>query len=629
MILTEDKIAEIKAASDIVDVVGDYVHLKRAGQNFKGLCPFHNEKTPSFNVNPSLGIFKCFGCGEAGDVISFLTKKEGLSFIEAVRTLAGRAGIDIPEEQGPSDPNVSIRESAYQALHFAGRFYHNALVQSEEGRERGLSYFLDRGLEQATIRKFGLGYSYKSPNALQKAAKKAEINNQHLREAGLVAVSEENGDIYERFRGRVMFPIFSHIGKVVGFGARVLPDDTHPAKYINSPESTVYSKSRVLYGLYQARNAIRSREEVLLVEGYMDVISLFQHGIENVVAASGTSLSQEQVQMAARYARRFILLFDADSAGAAATERTIDVILGEGYPAYVVSLPSGSDPDSFVKQFGARSFEKYIRDKRQSFVEFKVARAREAGLLDTPEGQTRAIEQVLKTLARIPSYSEYHSMWEGYLLQAANQLKVHDLALRNQFPKLMRSAITNQEKRESSRPDRREMVEEEVRREIKMRPEENELIRLMLEHGNSMVEHILSHMALEEFTAGAVRQTVEYLLEQFQEGAIKRDRFTQGEYGDDVQRIAAGALVDSYTASPNWKRDYGIEVPRYNADPYEAAAGAMTQLKMDRIREAIGMEQQKYFTAEKAGEDVRPFLQKIQDLNTLRVDIESGAFLEE
>lgn len=628
MIIPEDKIAEIKAATDIVDVVGDYVQLKRSGRNFMGLCPFHNEKTPSFNVNPAMGIFKCFGCGEAGDVISFLTKKEGISFVEAVRTLAGRVGIEIPEEDGPTDPHASTRESAYQALHFAGRFFHDTLVQSEEGRERGLSYFIDRGLEQTTIRKFGLGYSLKSPNALRQAAEKSNVNPESLRQAGLISVSEENGDVYERFRGRVMFPIFSHIGKVVGFGARVLPGDTHPAKYVNSPEGVVYSKSRVLYGLYQARNAIRASSEVLLVEGYMDVISLFQHGIENVVAASGTSLSQEQVQMAARYGKRFVLLFDADSAGAAAAERTIDVILGEGYPVYVVSLPDGTDPDSYVKQFGAEAFRKYVRDKQQSFVTFKVDRAKLAGLMTTPEGQMQATEAVLQSLARIPANPEYFGMWEGYLRQAALALGIPDMHLRHQFPKLIRSATTNKAKPDPPQRPTEDSLQEEVRHEVEMSPEEGELIRLMLEQGMSMVEYILTHMALEEFTDGPVRQTIRHLLEQYQEGAIQRNRFIQGDYGDDVQRITAGVLVDSHSTSPNWKRNYGIEVPHYNAVPYEAAGGAMTQLKLDRIREAIRMEQQKYFAAEQSGEDVLPHLKVIQDLNALRVEVESGAFLE-
>jgi len=636
MMIPEDKVEEVKAATDVVDVVSDYVRLKKAGSNFKGLCPFHNERTPSFNVNPSMGIYKCFGCGEGGDAISFLMKVEGLGFTETVRMLAERAGIDLPEE-GARDPHGDEKEAVLHALRFAARYYFDQLTKTDEGRRRGLAYFESRGLAPETIKKFGLGYAPDQWDGLLKAAAEAQVKPEILDAAGLVLPNKSGAGFHDRFRERVMFPIFAHVGKVLGFGGRVLPDsapptgDYVPPKYINSPETRVYHKSRVLYGLYQGKQAIRGAEEVILVEGYTDVISLHQAGVQNVVASSGTALTPEQVRALGRYAKRVLLLYDADSAGAAAALRGIDLILREGLAAYVVALPDGSDPDSFVQQFGGEAFRKYLQKHRQSFVHFKVAAARRAGTLGTPEGQAETANAILASIAQIPDTVAQ----DGYIRIAAEQLGVPDIHLRTQFRDVLRDerAAPRREERnapppEVHAPDAATPDAPAAPVRFMMRPEEGALIRLMLQHGRPMVEHVLSHMALDEFSPGPVRQTVELLLAQYERGAIDRDAFVDGTHGPLVQKIATGVLVDRHAVSENWSLKQGIRVPGMNAEPYEAAASAMTLLKLDRVNEAIALVNRQTFAAEQAGEDLTDLQHRMQQLQQLRGRIERREFFD-
>ncbi len=326
MRIPEETIEAIRAAIDIVEVVGEYVPLRRRGANWFGLCPFHEEKTPSFSVNPHLGIFKCFGCGRGGDVFAFIQQIEHVSFVEAVRMLAERAGIPLPDgEEEADDP----RPALYHALRFAARFYFEQLTQSEAGQV-ARAYLKQRGIHPEAVRRFGLGYAPNAWDALLKAATEAGIRSEVLEQAGLVLPRKERGGYYDRFRHRLMFPIFSHTGRVVGFGGRLLEPDPEQPKYINTPETPVYHKGRILYGLYQARQALRTQEEAILVEGYTDVIALHQAGIEHVVATSGTALTPDQARLLARYVRRVVLLFDADAAGQQAALRSIELFLERG-----------------------------------------------------------------------------------------------------------------------------------------------------------------------------------------------------------------------------------------------------------------------------------------------------------
>ncbi|MGH2568688.1 MAG: DNA primase, partial [Bacteroidota bacterium] len=324
MRIPNEKIEEIRAANDIVEVVSAHAPLKKRGKNFVGLCPFHQEKTPSFTVSADKQMYHCFGCGRGGNVFTFVMEFEKVSFVEAVRSLATRAGIAIPETETQYEQSGEI-ENLYNACRFAGLHFYTNLLQSDEGKA-ALDYFHRRGFTDETIRTFGLGYSLNSWDGLLQKAQEEGIGTDYLVKAGLVR-TREDGSLYDYFRGRAMFPIFSTTGRVVGFGARKLRDDDPLGKYINSPETPVYNKSRVLFGLFQAKDAIRAENNALMVEGYADLISLYQAGFQNVVASSGTALTEEQVQLIGRYTKDLTLVYDADSAGSQATLRGVDVVL--------------------------------------------------------------------------------------------------------------------------------------------------------------------------------------------------------------------------------------------------------------------------------------------------------------
>lgn len=645
MRIADQTVEEVRSVADIVEVVGDYVRLKKRGTNYIGLCPFHTEKSPSFNVNPGIGIFKCFGCGEGGDVFAFVGRMEQVPFPEAVRLLAERYGVVIPE----TDEEASVsseQESIIEALRFAARFFHDHLVNDPAG-EPARVYLKQRGITPATARKFGLGYAPDRWDALLGAAEAAHVSVEVLEKAGLVLSRKDGSGWYDRYRHRLIFPILSHVSKVLGFGGRILVDDKDQPKYVNSPETLVYHKSRVLYGLSHARKAIRGREEAVLVEGYTDVISLHQAGVEHVVASSGTALTSEQVKLLSRYARRVLLLYDADDAGVKAAARGIELCLEGGMVPYVVALPDGEDPDSFVRNHGAAAFEDYLKKHRREFVSYLHERARRDGLLDAPDTRAAAQHAVVATIARIPD----PLLLESYLQQAASVFDVPDVYLRRALKAGQGSRRTTQRddnERAGSPPERyvsdevdpgrnaqagnglvvsRRSAETDRSRSLpNVLPEEKTLMRLMLEHGMDLVGHVLTRTSLDEFTEGPAREAAARLVEQYQAGAIDRTPFLDGTFGPDVQSFAAEVMTDVHEPSLGWIK-LKIEVPRLNEDPVAAADSAMTLLKLDRLDERIVETRRSVFEAEQTGEDFRALQEQLLELYEWRRQIEDRQFL--
>ena len=345
---TVDKILD---AADIVDVVSDFVHLRRRGSNYVGLCPFHNEKTPSFSVSRSKGICKCFSCGKGGSPVNFIMEHEQMSYYEALKYLAKKYNIEVKERELTDEEKQaqSERENMLLVNDFALKNFEDNLFNTDEGRSVGLSYFYEREFTDSTIKKFHLGYSMEGRSELYNAIKKNGYNPTYAIESGL-CIKGEHG-VYDRFKGRVMFPVLNIAGKVIAFGGRTLKKD--PAKYVNSPESIIYKKKNELYGLYQAKQAIVKKDKCFLVEGYTDVLSMHQAGIENVVASSGTSLTEGQIRLIHRFTDNITVLYDGDSAGIKASLRGIDLLLAEGLNVKVLLLPDGDDPDSFAKKHNA------------------------------------------------------------------------------------------------------------------------------------------------------------------------------------------------------------------------------------------------------------------------------------
>lgn len=631
MYIPEDKIEEIRAASDVVEVVGEYVKLKQRGTNFVGLCPFHKEKTPSFNVNPGLGIFKCFGCGAGGNAFQFLMRIESLGFPEAVKILAAKAGIVIPENQEEQKQSSEV-ESIFHALRFAGRFFYQQLTQEATGQE-ALAYLTNRGFTPETIKKFGLGYAPEAWDGLLVAAEKEKIDVQFLEKAGLVIPRKDKSGYYDRYRNRVIFPIFSHLSKVIGFGGRILTAEKNQPKYINSPETRVYHKGRVLYGLHQSKQAIRKREQVLLVEGYTDVISLFQAGIEHVVATSGTALTPEQIKLLKRYTNQVLVLYDSDSAGAAAALRGIDLLLAQGVTVYGLELPEGEDPDSYVRNHGAEAFEKYMVEQRKDFIAFIYELAKRSGQLQTPEGEGKLTRSILNSIARMPDAT----MHEPFIRRASHVLGIPDIKLFGELSKMLKNAPAATPALPEEIPPMPEMpavytddAEQSFDIEVPgvVLPQERLLILLMLAHGKSLVEFIMGNMSIDEFSPGVVRKTVDAILNMYNDGKVNKDKLIEGAYGNLVQEFVTDVLMQRHELSKNWSRKQNINVPQFNEDPNEAAAGAMVLLKGRRVKEAMEQLKQQIFLARQSGGDIGKLTEKMMALLTLQQQIKEREFLD-
>ncbi|HRI80354.1 MAG TPA: DNA primase, partial [Cyclobacteriaceae bacterium] len=494
--ISRETIDEVRNRIDIVDVISDFVSLKRSGQNYKALSPFNNEKTPSFFVVPGKGIFKDFSSGKGGDAITFVMEHEGMSYTEAIRYLAKKYGVEIQEDAQSEAlrEKQTEREGLYILMNFAKDFYKENL-KTDEGKSIGLSYFHERGFNDRTISKFELGYALDGWSNLMDAAIKSNYNKELLEKTGLVVKNDE-GRTYDRFRGRVIFPVLNLTGKVIAFGARMMGKDKNQPKYINSPETEIYHKSNVLYGLYQGKNAIRQHDNCFLVEGYTDVISMHQADVENVVASSGTALTEEQIKLIRRFTENVTVLFDGDAAGIKAALRGIDLILKGGLNVRVVLLPDSEDPDSYSRKVGTSAFQKYLAQKSQDFISFKSGLfALEAG--NDPIRKAESIKEIVGSISLIPDPVKR----SVYLQETSNQLKIAEAVLITELNKILVQERKKKEReqfqtsRQSDSEDT-ELLTESVR-ELTQAPvdikdmvyyQERETIRLMLNYADHSIE---------------------------------------------------------------------------------------------------------------------------------------------
>ncbi|MFO0495792.1 MAG: DNA primase, partial [Flavobacteriia bacterium] len=433
-------IDEIMQTSRIEEVIGEFVNLKRAGSNLKGLSPFTDEKTPSFVVSPAKQIFKCFSTSKGGTVVSFLMEKEHYSYPEALRWLADKYGIQIPEEAPATAEQlaaISERESLYIINEFAKDHFFNTLHETEEGKAIALSYFEERGFRKDIIEKFQLGYCLNTGDDLTKAALGKGYKLEYLEKVGLVKSKEERQ--FDFFRGRVMFPIHSVTGRVLGFGGRTLFTDKKIAKYFNSPESIIYNKSEILYGLFYSKGDIIKYDNCFLCEGYTDVISMYQAGIQNVVSSSGTSLTKEQIKLIRRYTQNITILYDGDAAGIKASFRGIDLILEEGMNVKVVLFPEGEDPDSYSKKATSSELELYIKEHTQDFISFKADILLKGGETD-PIKKAELIRDVVQSVALIPDQITR----SVYIQSIASQFDISEQIVSNELIKLRKNTVSKQ-----------------------------------------------------------------------------------------------------------------------------------------------------------------------------------------
>lgn len=611
LMIPDEKKEEVRHAADIVEVVEDYVKLKRSGRSWKGLCPFHDEKTPSFHVTPDLGIYKCFGCGESGDVFNFVMEMEGVGFTEALRSLADRYGVSLPKEEDPEfDEEHHLREGIYHALRYAGVFFHRNLMETEEA-ERARQYLHERGYNREVIKKYGLGYAPNSGEKLFESAMDTGLNQEYLIEAGLAKPSQRGDGFYDTFRGRLMFPIFNPSGKVIAFAGRVLGSEK-TAKYINSPQTKVYNKSKVLYGVNFAKNDIRKTDEVILVEGYTDVISLQQYGINNVVASSGTSLTPQQMKLLHRYGDTITMIYDSDSAGQRAMKRGINIALEEGMDVKLLELPEGEDPDSFVRQFGKDSFLELKREESEDFLVYQIHKAQAEGKMDDPSQKKKVIAQVLESIAHMPDKVSR----ETYIQHLNGLVKVGDRALFEQLNKILKE-VKEERKKARERKKRRQEREAREQQQNPQRPQaplphspaphteafkeqqknnpprrepvppkkrpnyEKELIRLMLMYGRDMIDYIGSLCNEQQFEDKQLRKFYEDIIQRFKAGKeVSVETYADREH--PFPELVGEIVLEEHTVSERHHEKVGVQYKR-DRDPYMTAKGALKALKIHHL----------------------------------------------
>lgn len=558
---------EILAAARIEEVVGDFVNLKKRGTNFVGLCPFHTEKTPSFHVSPSKGIYKCFGCGKGGDAVSFVMEHEKFNYPEALRYLAQKYNVAI-EETGDvmkGQEDKMVKESLFIINQFAQQHFHDNLLKSKEGKTIGLSYFKERGINEDMIKKFMLGYALEDVTAFTKAALKNGYQADLLKKAGLI-VQKGNLDI-GFFHHRVVFPILNLSGKVVAFAARIMGKDERAPKYINSPETEIYHKSQLVYGIYHARNAIRKEDECFLTEGYTDVISMHQAGIENVVASSGTSLTQEQIKLIRRFTNNITILYDGDPAGVKAALRGLEMMAGEDVNVRVVLLPDGDDPDSFLHKKGSTALRDFIRNNKKHFLQFKT----ELLLADAgndPLKKADVIKDIVETLSKVPDLvkrtvlikecSKSLDVSEQILIAEVNKIK------RKQFNK---EAGTTYDQIPAPVSEIAVTQEDAKKQPHAEELQERDIVRLLLEYGKlkmsdeqSVAEYILSEVHEAPMNHIQYRIMLHEMDEQLQRGQVP-DHHTFMEHEDKTLRDITMEIISSpYIISENWNKMHDIYI---------------------------------------------------------------------
>ena len=566
-----ETIQNIIETARIEEVIGDFVSLKKRGANYLGLCPFHNEKTPSFSVSPSKGIYKCFGCGKAGNVVNFVMEHEHYTYPEALKYLAGRYGIDVEEEEVTPEMRQELdeRESMFTLNGFVARYFQQNLLHNEEGKSIGLSYLKEREFLDSTIEKFQLGYAINKWGDYSQQAIKNGYKKDVLVKTGLSI--ERDSHLIDRFRGRVIFPIHNLTGKVIGFGGRILTSEKSTAKYINSPDSEIYSKSRVLYGIYFSRNTIVKRDNCYLVEGYTDVISLHHAGIENVVASSVTSFTGAQIKLIKRYTPNITILYDGDPAGIKASFRGIDLILEQGMNVKIVLFPEGEDPDSFVRAHRTGEVEEFIQNQATDFIKFKtnLMMGETAG---DPSGRASLIKEIISTIAQIPDGINR----SVYIRECSIVMDIPEQTLMNELNKTLRRKFSKKKPglREIPEPPEEKRTQEE---QIEIDPldvsgYEKQIMEFILQFAYKTImvpgledeeekEWQVVDYIISDFRHDQIRfenETYNEILEEYAQ-SLGRDQQLDEKYfiyhpKQNISQTVIQLLAEPYQLSENWKR---------------------------------------------------------------------------
>ena len=572
--ISQNTIQEILGRIDIIDIIGGFVKLKKRGANYLGLCPFHNEKTPSFTVSPSKEIYKCFGCGRSGNSISFIMEHEKYSYVEALKWLARKYGIEIEETFSTDEQRQQIQtaDSLYIINSFAQQFFTRQLFETDEGEDIGLSYLKERGFREEIIKKFQLGYSPEQRDAFAKEALAKQYNPELLLKTGLVV--NRNDQLIDNYRGRIIFPVHNHSGKVLGFGARILKSNDRAPKYINTPENEIYLKSKILYGSYFARQAIDKSNECLLVEGYTDVISLHQSGIENVVASGGTSLTVDQLRLIKKYTNNLTIIYDGDAAGIKAALRGLDMALEEGLNVKLVLIPDKEDPDSYVNKVGPTVFREFIQRNKRDFILFQLDVALKDAGSDSNK-KAEVVNQIAETISRINKAEDF-TRQQDYIKQCSEVLKIDEGGLHALVNKFIRNRIVTQERalpieearlHEENAKKAQETDYDDATFNLLFKDElqERELARILLEFGirywddNQLIaDHIFSEMIDESLLDNPdIVRLINAFKEQIRTAPQQLNKNYFVYHPDTkVSSLAVSLLNFPYEESEHWKKEY-------------------------------------------------------------------------
>lgn len=603
--ITQNSIEQIKNRIDIIDVIGEYIKLKKRGANYLGNCPFHNEKSPSFTVSPSKEIYKCFGCGKSGNTITFLMEHDKLSYVEALRWLAKRYNIEIEEtEQTPEQKLLhQTGDSLYVINSFATKFFEEQLWHSDEGNSIALSYLKERGFRDETIKKFNIGYNPQAKNILTQALLSNQFNRELLPKTGL-SVLRQDGDLQDNYRGRIIFPIHNNTGKIIGFGARIIGKNDKAPKYINTPENEIYVKSKILYGLYQARQTIDKNNECLLVEGYTDVVSLHQAGIENVVASGGTSLTTDQLRLIKKYTNNLTIIYDGDGAGIKAAIRGLDMALEESLNVRLVLIPDNEDPDSYVNKVGTSAFNEFVKNNKKDFVIFQLEiMMKDAG--NDINKKNEVVNHIAETLSKINRQEDFVKQQE-YVKQCSQILKIDEGNLINLVNKYKRDKISKEEKRlpfeeanqllnTATQINESDNFTSYIQDEL----QEKNVLRVLLEYGlkkwndtTSVAEHIFTeveHFNFDNHSLDKLFNTYKDLYYKNQQPTTKY--FLHGS-DNELRELVISITMFPFELSENWDKILeGMNINNRDVS-IEDISMSLNYFKLKKIKKILIQNQQ-------------------------------------
>jgi len=566
-LISPNTIQQITNRIDIIDVVGEFVKLKKRGTNYLGLCPFHNEKSPSFTVSPAKEIYKCFGCGKSGNTITFLMEHEKYNYVESLKWLAARYNIEVEEtETSPEQKQlIQTADSLYIINAFAQKFFADQLFNTDEGNAIALSYLKERGFHEAVIQKFQIGYNPDARDTLTKALLSNQFNKELLPKTGLVSL-RNNDELVDNYRGRIIFPIHSNTGKIIGFGARVIGKTDRGPKYINTPENEVYSKSKILYGSYFARMAIDKADECLLVEGYTDVVSLHQAGIENVVASGGTSLTTDQLRLIKKYTNNLTIIYDGDSAGVKAALRGLDMALEESLNVRLVLIPDNEDPDSYVNKVGANAFNEFVASAKKDFIIFQLeVMLKEAGTDITKKSSV--VNQIAETLSKINKAEDFTKL-QDYIRQCAGLLRIDETGLTHLVNKYKRDKLSKDEKRasleeavflqeQSQQPE--DVLDDTQLLFNKDEAHERNILRVLLEYGlrpwdetKTMADFIFEELEQFHFDNPQLEELFEEYKKWYQQGLEPTTKTLLYHENENIRSLVVSISVFPFELSQKW-----------------------------------------------------------------------------